>query len=200
MPVVSFSGSVELSFTAVLLLNRRTPFVGSIGLSVEPSAYLSFYRLALFGSVSPEIVGAGDVAYRSTDFFITFEGKKYLLAAMLGIVPAQNFKLKLFTNNIALDDDLTSRDLTELSGLEYSAKTLYGDQWGAPAMVAGSAVTQYVEQSFSFPGSGSGASLWGYAVETADGSSLLWASKFKKSCYAENGAELQITPELHFTL
>ena len=125
-------------------------------------------------------------------------GAKKLLELMLGKDLAENVSLKLFVNNLTIDDDSVAGDFTEMSTHGYSAKTLAMASWGACSFATPQASSAYAQQIWTFTAAAT-VNVYGYYVVMATTGTLLWACKFgaaKPITYANE--TIAVTPQMKF--
>ena len=132
-------------------------------------------------------------------------GKQKFLDFMLGLDLAENLSLRLFVNDVDFTtspEDLTATDFTEMSTHGYAAKTLTMSTWDATTISSTKAISQYnsgTALSWTFTAATT-VSVYGYYVQMASTTTLLWACKFASSkpiTYANE--QISVVPELRFT-
>lgn len=109
---------------------------------------------------------------------------------------AENFTLKLFTNNYTPVAGSIASNFTECAISGYSAKTLTRGSWNdASTNGSNKAEISYATQSWTFSGSGT---VYGYYVVSASGGVLLWAELFPSARTIASTDVLNLTPKFTF--
>lgn len=120
-----------------------------------------------------------------------------LLKFMLGFASPSNQILGLFTNNVTPDDTFVLANLTEMSTLGYSAKTLIMGSWSVAAGSAGNPATAtYALQTWTFT-AGTLVNVYGYFIKDTTNGRLLWVELFASPKPIQNtGDQILVTPTM----
>lgn len=122
-------------------------------------------------------------------------GEDKLLAFAMGVATPGNQILKLFTNNAVLDDANTAATFTEMSTLDYVAKTLTKTSW-VIAQNLGISEATYASQTFAFT-TGTAVLVYGYFIVDATTGVLLGAETFTTpKSIAFTGDQISIIPRV----
>jgi hypothetical protein len=110
-------------------------------------------------------------------------------------VGGNDLTIKLYTNNVAIDDTKVAGDFTIATGGGYVDKTLTMGSWTC-ANVGGIAQALYAIQTWTFTGPLTGnPNIYGYIVVDAD-DVLAWAEALAAPFTpANNGDKLNVTPK-----
>ena len=111
---------------------------------------------------------------------------------------AENFDLKLFSNNITLSAATVIGDFTEVTGGGYALKSLTGSSWTVATNGSGEAEATYAAQTFTFTGTigGSGIVYGYYYIQTTSGA-LMGCEKLASAFTPTvNGDAFTFTPTL----
>lgn len=128
------------------------------------------------------------------------EGELELLDKMLrdALSVDEAFVLKLFTNNVTPDQTFASASLTEANFTNYAAKTLARASWNAATTVSGKGESSYGSNPQSWTCGTTGNTVYGYWVEGATSTKVLWSERFAVARVLATGDVLNLTPK--FTL
>lgn len=126
------------------------------------------------------------------------EGELQLLDKMLkdALTVDENYILKLYRTDVTPGDTDTSASYTEANFTDYAAKTLTRAGWYAAAANGGVAESSYATQSWTCGASGN--TVFGYWVEGATSTDVLWSEKFGTARTLDDGDVLNLT--LKFSL
>ena len=95
---------------------------------------------------------------------------------MLEMILSQQMTLRLYTNDVTPADEHTAASFTEMTGLNYAAKTLLPDHWdfvsGEEAQAVYQALQQYIFTQ------GIPIKVYGYVVTRNLDDKLMWAERF----------------------
>ena len=110
-----------------------------------------------------------------------------------GAIQTSNLELRLFTNNIALPNNLTEASFTEPSSGGYAPIELEGTDWtitpGSPSQAV------YPQQTFSF--SAAIGNVYGYWIaRVSDGKAILAELFSNPANIAGSGDSILITPKI----
>lgn len=127
-------------------------------------------------------------------------GELQLLDKMLGdaLSTDEDYILKLFQNNYTPDATDVTGSFTEASFTNYAARTLTRALWNAAAVNGTKAEASYGTAPSSWTAGVTGNTIYGYWVEGAGSSDVLWSERFATSRVLADGDVLNITPK--FTL
>lgn len=123
---------------------------------------------------------------------IPSEGRRILLAAMVGQAPIPALTLHLYTNNKTPADSDTVADYAEAApGYGYVSRPLSPGDW-----VITDRDAEYPEVTVVFLGALG--NVYGYYVTHAGSGTLLWAERFRDGPYniANNGDQIKLAPRL----
>jgi len=123
--------------------------------------------------------------------------EKTLQDFMLGVTVPGNQKLKLFVNNVTVDDTFTAASLTEMTTHGYTDKTLTKTSWVSVAGATGNPSTStFAQQTWTFTAA-SLVSVYGYYITDVTTGLLLWAENFNSAKPIVNGGDqILITPTI----
>ena len=125
------------------------------------------------------------------------EGELVLLDYMLRLTTNNDEQvLRLFQNDVTPDQDTTDGTFTEANFQGYESVTLVRGDWDAATTnQSGRAESRYSNAPLTFTCTGTGNTIYGYWVETADPSpTVLYAQKFDNMKPMGNGDSLNINP------
>ena len=88
---------------------------------------------------------------------------------------------------------------TEANFTGYAARTLTRALWNAASTISGSAESSYGTSASSWTCGTTGNTIYGYWVEGATSTKVLWAERFSTSRVLANGDVLNITPKFTLT-
>lgn len=88
----------------------------------------------------------------------------------------ESYKLRLYQNNYTPVASSVASDFTEATFTNYVAKTLTRAGWSTPTIVGGKAESSYAQQSWTCGVTGN--TIYGYYIEGANSTILLWAERF----------------------
>ncbi len=125
-------------------------------------------------------------------------GELILLALVLKPVStSRNWELRLFANNIVIDEDTVLGDLTECAFAGYAAVPLVSSTWLDPITDTGRALSKYDTAAQQWTNSDSSAAgVYGYYVVDTDSGTLLWAENFTSPISVAVGGTLEVWPVL----
>jgi hypothetical protein len=125
---------------------------------------------------------------------VTDAGELVLLQKMLkNTSDTDNYILKLYKNNYAPAAGSVAADFTEADFTNYAAKTIARGDWAAPSTVSGSGQSTVAAQSWTCGASTN--TIYGYyVIDSADGTTVLWAEQFGVSRALLDGDVLNLTP------
>ena len=128
------------------------------------------------------------------------QGELQLLDKMLkdALSTDENYILMLFKNNYTPDQDDDDGSFTEADFTDYAARTLTRALWNASQVNSTKAESSYGTSPASWTCGATGNTIFGYWMEGATSSDVLWAEKFATSRVLADGDVLNITPK--FTL
>ena len=127
------------------------------------------------------------------------EGELQLLNKMLKLALSTNesYILKLFSNNYTPDANTAVGSLTEAAFTNYAARTLTSASWNtAITNGSGKGETSYATTPQSWTCGTTGQTIYGYWVEGAASTKVLWAEKFSTARVLANGDVLNINEKL----
>lgn len=127
-------------------------------------------------------------------------GADLILNTFFNATAQQNLLLKLYATDVTPADTDTVATYTEADGGGYAAKTLTNGSWTvAGANDPSDAV--YAQQTWTFTGAlTTNATVYGYFVTDAAGTTLVYAEKFGTSFTpANNGDQLKLTPQFQLS-
>jgi hypothetical protein len=136
---------------------------------------------------------------------ISNEGEALILSTAVGKTAQQNWKLRLFTNDITPAHDDVAADYTEVGAVQgYAAKTLTTSSWNAATAGTGvgtSAVNKaaitYAQQTYTADGTGGSQTVRGYFITDNAGTTLIGAERFASDqTWADSGDLIKVTPAL----
>jgi len=123
-------------------------------------------------------------------------GEIRALEYILNKVPSTGaLSVRLYSNDITIDEATVDTDFTEVSGGGYSAKLLTGANWDITPSDPSEAV---YNQELIFDFTGSVGLVYGYYVTHSDGT-LMWAERFTTGPFDVQVAGSQIRINLRFT-
>lgn len=112
------------------------------------------------------------------------------------LLDAENLTLKLFKSNTTPTATSVIGDFTECDFTNYTSKTLTAATWNAATTVSGKATATYDSTPLSWTCGTTGNTIYGYTVQSASGSTLLWAELFSSPRTLANGEILNLTPTI----
>lgn len=123
-------------------------------------------------------------------------GEELALKNFLNHTAPQNQVMDLYTGNITPAEGDTAATYTAATGSGYAQKSLTGSSWtvtpGAPTEAA------YAQQTFSWSGVPTPATMYGYFVRQAVSGILMWAERFTGAPYtiANAADQVLVTPKI----
>jgi hypothetical protein len=128
------------------------------------------------------------------------EGELELLDKMLkdALSTNENYILKLYRVDYTPNSTTTRTSMTEANFTGYAARTLTRANWNAAVTVSNQAESSYGTAPQSWTCGATGNTIYGYWVEGATSTKVLWAERFSTSRVLADGDVLNITPK--FTL
>lgn len=122
-------------------------------------------------------------------------GENKCLEFMLGVSTPGDQTLKLFVNDVIPADGDTATTYTEMSTLDYAAKTLTKSNW-VVAQNAGVAEGVYPTQTWTFT-AGTAVTVYGYFVIDSTSGVLLWSERFASSKLVQfTGDQIIMAPKI----
>lgn len=123
-----------------------------------------------------------------------------LLKFMLGGATPGNQILGLFVNNVTPDDSYVLANLTEMSTLGYSSKSLSVGSWTYVAGTSGNpGVATYATQTWTFT-AGTLVNVYGYFIKDTTTGRLLWVEAFASAKPVQNtGDQIIVVPKMQLS-
>lgn len=109
------------------------------------------------------------------------------------------FILKLFQNNTTPDGTFASASFTEANFTNYAAKTLSRSNWNAATSISGKGESSYGSSPQSWTCGTTGNTVYGYWIEGASSTKVLWAERFAVARGVASGDILNLTPKFTLT-
>jgi len=131
---------------------------------------------------------------------VSKQGELELLDKMLkdALSTDENYVLGLYKNDYTPDANDVKASFTEADFTGYAARTLTRSSWNAAVVSTTKAEASYGSSPESWTCGASGNTVYGYWVEGAASSDILWAERFATSRVLADGDVLNITAK--FTL
>jgi hypothetical protein len=129
------------------------------------------------------------------------EGELELLKKMLKLALStdETYILKLYRTDVTPNSSTSRTSFTEANFTGYAARTLTRANWSAGVINASNASeSSYGSSPQSWTCGATGNTVYGYWVEGATSTKVLWAERFSTSRVLASGDVLNITPK--FTL